>query len=112
MLQKAEDNHYLSAKYLLELANRTYNLFKSSEVAEIRQILKLVLQNLTVEGKKARYTAQTPFDTILDCADSQLWLPLKDLFCNREIEFDLSFESLKILSDSLSIKPDYVFATR
>ena len=78
MLQEAEDNYYITAKYLLELANRAYDLFISSEVEERRQLVKLVLSNLRVEGKKVRFDAIKPFDTILNYADSQLWLPRLD----------------------------------
>lgn len=75
MLQEAEDNYYITAKYLLELANRAYDLFASSEVDERRQLLKLVLSNLRVDGKTIQYQAQKPFDTILNYSNSQLWLP-------------------------------------
>jgi site-specific DNA recombinase len=78
MLQEAEDNYYITAKYLLELANRAYELFERSEVEERRQLLKLVLQNLRVEGKTVRYEGIKPFDTILNYADNQLWLPRED----------------------------------
>jgi len=74
MLQEVEDNYYITAKYLLELANRAYELFESSEVEERRQLIKLVPQNLRVEGKKVRYDGIKPFDTILNYADNQLWL--------------------------------------
>jgi len=95
MIQEAEDNYYISAKYLLELSNRAYELFKSSEVEERRQLIKLVLSNLRVEDKLVRYDAVKPFDTILNYADGQLWLPLKDAFINRELEFDHSLEQTK-----------------
>jgi len=75
MLQEAEDNYYISTKYLLELSNRAYELFKSSEVEERRQLIKLVLSNLRVEGKKVEYDAIKPFNTILNYADRQAWLP-------------------------------------
>ena len=75
MLQDAEDNYYITAKYILELANRAYDLFISSEVEERRQLLKLVLSNLRVEGKKVQYEAVKPFDSILVSANSQSWLP-------------------------------------
>lgn len=78
ILQEAEDNYYFTAKYLLELANRAYELFESSEVEERRQLIKLALQNLRVEGKTVRYEAIKPFDTILNYADNQLWLPRED----------------------------------
>ena len=43
-----------------------------------RQLLKLLLQNPTLEGKKVRYSLIKPFDTILNYADRQLWLRGKD----------------------------------
>ncbi len=74
ILQEAEDNYYITAKYLLELVNRAYELFESSEVEERRQLIKLTLQNLRVEGKIVRYDGLKPFDTILNYNDNQLWL--------------------------------------
>lgn len=78
MLQEAEDKYYITAKYLLELANRTYDLFKSSEVEQKRQIIKLVLQNVRVEDNKVCYEAQKPFDMIMNYADRQALLPRVD----------------------------------
>ncbi len=78
MLQDAEDNYYITASYILELSKRAYELFKSSEVEEKRQIIKLTLQNLRLDGKTLRYEATKPFDTILNYADRQLWLPRLD----------------------------------
>jgi len=75
MLQDAEDNYYITAKYILELANRAYDLFISSEVEERRQLLKLVLSNLRIEGRNVCYDAVKPFDSILVSANSQSWLP-------------------------------------
>ena len=43
-LQEAEDNYYITAKYVLDLVNRAYELFESSEVEEKRQLIKLVLR--------------------------------------------------------------------
>ena len=74
ILQDAEDNYYITAKYVLEVANRAYDLFKSSEVEEKRQLIKLVLSNPRVDGKKVRFEAQKPFNQILNFADRQDWL--------------------------------------
>ncbi len=78
LLQEAEDNYYITAKYLVDLTQRAYELFKSSEVEERRQLIKLVLSNLKVEGKKVVYEAQKPFNMILDFTDRQAWLPRLD----------------------------------
>lgn len=74
LLSEAEDSYYITAKYILDIANRAYDLFISSKVEERRQLLKLVLSNLRVEGKLVRYDALKPFDTILNYNDHQLWL--------------------------------------
>lgn len=74
-IQNAEDSYYLTSKYLLELANRAYELFISSEVEQRRQLIMLTLQNLTINGRIVRYDAQKPFNTILNFSDNQLWLP-------------------------------------
>lgn len=74
-LQDAEDNYYLNANYLLVLANKAHELFMSSEIEQKRQLLKLVVQNSTLEGRKVRFIVQKPFDTILNYADNKLWLP-------------------------------------
>lgn len=78
MLQEAEDNYYITAKYILELSNRAYELFKSSEVEERRQLIKLVLQNLRIEGRLVKFEGLKPFDTILNYSDHQLWHPRRD----------------------------------
>ena len=78
ILQDAEDNYYITANYILELAKRAYELFKCSEVEEKRQLIKLTLQNLRLEGKTLRYEAVKPFDTLLNYSDRQAWLPRED----------------------------------
>jgi len=55
----------------LDLANRAYDLFVGSELEEKRQLIKLVLQNLRLEGKTVRFEAIKPFDTLLNYKDYQ-----------------------------------------
>lgn len=33
-----------------------------------------------------------------------IWLPLKDLFCNHKLEFDISLNDLKIAFDEIGLK--------
>jgi site-specific DNA recombinase len=72
-LQEAEDNYYMTAKYVLELTKHAYELFKSSEVEEKRHLIKLVLSNLRIEGENLLWDVQKPFDLIVNCSDRQLW---------------------------------------
>ena len=73
-LQEAEDNYYLTANYLLQLANRAYDLFIGSEHDQKRQILKLILLNPILKGKRLCYDLIKPFDTVLNFADNNEWL--------------------------------------
>ncbi|MFC2013948.1 recombinase family protein [Chloroflexota bacterium] len=70
-----DEEYYLTSEYLLQLANRAYELFMSSEAEEKRQLLKLTLQNLKLEGKKVEFELVKPFDKVFACAGSQSWLP-------------------------------------
>ena len=74
MLQEAEDNYYMTATYLVELAQRAYDIFVSSKAEERRQLMTLVLSNLRVEDKFVRYDVINPYNTILKYADRQAWL--------------------------------------
>ena len=71
----ADEEYYLTSEYLLQLANRAYELFMSSKAEEKRQLLKLTLQNLKLEGKKVEFELVKPFDKVFACAGSQTWLP-------------------------------------
>ena len=84
-LQEAEDNYYITAKYVLEIINRAYELFISSEVEEKRQLIKLVLSNLRMEDENIVWDVQKPFDLFLNATDCQLWRDLKSSFIANEL---------------------------
>ncbi len=46
---------------------------------EKRQLMKLVLSNTRIEGRKVLFEAQKPFNTILDFADRQAWLENRNI---------------------------------
>jgi len=54
-LQKADEEYYITCGYLLKLASKAGELFESSEPAEKREILKLLLQNCTLNGTSVCY---------------------------------------------------------
>lgn len=78
-LQSAEDNYYITAKYVLTLTRCAYDLFVGSEVEEKRQLTKLVLSNLRLTGRNIVYDAQKPFNLILEATDDIRWRPQWDL---------------------------------
>lgn len=77
-LQTADEEYYITANYILSLANRAYDLFLSSEPDIKRQLLKLVLQNCEIDNGSLRYTLNYPFSAIFDCVKRSAWLPGQD----------------------------------
>ena len=61
----ADENYYITANTVLNLAQRAYKIFQSSEVLEKRQLLNFLLQNLELKGRKLMFKLKTPFDTVL-----------------------------------------------
>lgn len=72
-LQEAENNYYITAKYVLELTQHAFDLFTRSEVEEKRQSITLVLQNIRLDGGKIVYEANSPFNTIIEAHSGKLW---------------------------------------
>lgn len=103
LLNEAEDNYYITAKYLLDIANRAYYLFVRSEVEERRQLFNLVLQSLRLDDKTVRYDRLKPFDTILNYNDKQLGLPLVDMFRKKEVEVVVSLSAIKTFYSNLNL---------
>lgn len=105
LLKNAEDNYYTTAECVLRLAKHAHELFVGSEVEKKRQIVKLTLQNLRLEGKKVVYEAYEPFDLILKCNDRQRWCPLVDAFRKGKIELNLNLQLLRGVFNNLTIEP-------
>ena len=76
----ADENYYLTANTVLNLAQRAYEIFQSSEVTEKRQLLNFLLQNLQLKGRKLTFTLKTPFDTVLKANKCSTLLPLLNTF--------------------------------
>ena len=73
-LSMADEEYYLTAEYLLKIANRAYDLFMSSEPDEKRQLIKMTLQNLKLNGKKIDFELVKPFDKVFAFTSRQSWL--------------------------------------
>lgn len=67
---KADHEYHIHVATVLHLAQKTKEIFQSSEVHEKRAILNFLLQNPTVEGKKLNYSLKIPFNSILELAEN------------------------------------------
>jgi len=77
-LHDADEEYYITASYILSLANRAYDLFLSSEPKIKRQLLKLLLQNCEIDNGSLRYTLSYPFSAIFPYTKSHNWLSGRD----------------------------------
>lgn len=63
----ADENFYLTAPKVLNLANRALEIFESSEVREKRVLVNLLLQNPLLSGRKLSFSLRSPFYVIATC---------------------------------------------
>jgi site-specific DNA recombinase len=70
---KADEEYYITASYLLELASRSQELFEGSEPEQKRQIITLTLQNLSIKDGKLCYDWIKPFDSIFMAKQRHTW---------------------------------------
>jgi DNA invertase Pin-like site-specific DNA recombinase len=69
---RADENYYLTANIVLNLAKDAIKLFESSEIPEKRAILNYLLQNPTTNGKKLDFTLRSPYNEILNVPSQPL----------------------------------------
>lgn len=72
-LHLADKEYYITCSYLLEVASRSYELFKGSTPEEKREIIGLTLSNLFLDNGKLEYTLQSPFDSIFVACKGLTW---------------------------------------
>lgn len=71
---KADDNFYFTIDKLLQLAQKSPELLRRSEMEHRRRLINLVLQNLTVKDRQLRWEYRKPFDILARTAKTQSWL--------------------------------------
>lgn len=101
-LQRVDENYYVTASYLLNLAERADALFDAANPEEKRQLIGLVCQNRQLDGKKLKYNLKAPFDTIAACAVRSQWRRLEDMFRNRLIQFDTNLDVVQLILNQKS----------
>jgi site-specific DNA recombinase len=76
-VEEVDQDFYLTAGLIIELARNSGELFKRSEDEERRLLVKTVLSNVTWNGENLSYTYNTPFDTLRKIAESPIWGDLR-----------------------------------
>ncbi|MDP3710519.1 MAG: hypothetical protein Q8R29_02215 [bacterium] len=72
---EADYDYQTTVASVLSVARRAKTIFESSELHEKRAFLNYLLQNPTVNEKTLGFTLRSPFNLVLELADSPIWLP-------------------------------------
>ena len=76
---KADYEYQTTVSTVISVARRAKQIFENcSEPSEKRAFLRMLLQNPVVGGKNLEFTMVSPFDLVLELADSPTWLPRQD----------------------------------
>jgi hypothetical protein len=67
----------LTSSYLLEVATKAPQLFKSSNAALKSKLLHFLLSNLVLDNKMLTFNLKTPFDVIAECSKTKNWLRIR-----------------------------------
>lgn len=77
--QKADSDYQTTIATVFSVARRAKTIFEnSSDTAGKRQFLSYLLQNPVVNGKKLSFTIASPFNLVLELAESPNWLGGRD----------------------------------
>ncbi len=73
-LSKADDSFNQNVSTIFEIASKSHELFKSSDIEEKRRIIAMLFPNLSMNGDKLVFIMRQPFDMFLNLTDRQEWL--------------------------------------
>ena len=71
---KADYDYQTTVARVISVARRAKEIFDGSEIPEKRAFLNYLLQNPTVKEKTLGFTLRSPFNLVLELADSPSWL--------------------------------------
>lgn len=71
---QADEEFYITANMVFNLASRAMEIFESSEPQEKRQLLSLILQNCKLKGRNLLYELSSPFNILAELSTCPNWL--------------------------------------
>jgi hypothetical protein len=111
-----ETKHEFDIGLIDEVLALTRNIYKTYMEAPDylkRHYLRFFFEGFEIKDKKIVKVIETPIFSTLrkehQLLIRQSWLPLKDLFCNRKLEFDYTLDDLKIFVSQLTQQAQYQF---
>ena len=81
LLTNDNDQFQVTASYLLDLAQRSAQLFSESDEALQQKLLEYVLSNIELNDKKLSYILNEPFKTIFETKKKNLSAHNSNIWC-------------------------------
>ena len=72
-VEKADNDFYVTAEYIVQLSKQSSKLFRCSEYEERRLLIKTVLLNVTWNGVTLCYDYKEPFNLLAKRNESTVW---------------------------------------
>jgi hypothetical protein len=72
-VDEIDKDFYITAEYILQLAQQSSELFKRSEHEERRLLINTVLLNVTWDGVSLTYDYKEPFNLLAEMNESTVW---------------------------------------
>ena len=72
-VDEVDKDFYVTAEYILQLAQQSSDLFKRSEHEERRLLINTVLLNVTWDGVSLCYDYKEPFNLLVEMNESPVW---------------------------------------
>ncbi len=96
---------------VISLTKDIITTYKEANTNAKRAYLSFFFKKILIENKKVVDTQYQPVIDVLNKAKLGILttngLPLKDLFCNHKLEFEITLSDIKILSEGLGFKTSY-----
>ena len=74
LIHQKSDAHYLkSARIVLELSNKAYDLSMKQDLSEKRKLVNILLSNSSFDGKPLEFNLRSPFDNVMEYKKSANW---------------------------------------
>ena len=74
LAHQTSDGHYLtSARIVLGLANKAYDLFMKQDFSEKRKLVNILFLNSSYNGVTLEFTLRSPFDIVMESKKVSNW---------------------------------------
>lgn len=93
-LEASSEQEQMVANKVLALCSRAAHLYRVAKADQKRAILRSVLSNCSLKGKRLLWELKKPFDAVSSFACLPIWQPLEDVFRDKKLEFDVKQEDL------------------